>query len=234
MNIESFQYNLKDLNLDPVAIEHFMGYKPGEAPSPFPDLIREVLSEIPPFCDIRGGYRWFDKLELKKQPYRILLEDQTFYVERIVSRQLINSERAVLFICTAGKGIGEWSKKLMREGDLMKGYVVDVIGSEIVDTAMDRIQDALEEKMKTKGMGISDRFSPGYCGWQVSEQPKLFSFFPPDFCGVRLTESCLMDPIKSVSGIIGIGKELERKGYLCSFCEMKNCIYRTKRYEISE
>ena len=232
MNIRSFAYSLKDLELDPIAIEHYMGYKPGEAPDPFPGLIREVLNEISPYCDIQGGYRIFKKIEMEKKPYRIRLEDQSFLIKRIISNQMGESERAALFICTAGAGIGEWSKKLMREGDLMKGYVVDVIGSEVVEGAMDKIQDELENEMKLKGFTITDRFSPGYCGWQVSEQPKLFSMFPPGFCGVQLSDSCLMYPIKSVSGIIGIGSNVERKGYICSFCEMKNCIYRNKRYEI--
>jgi hypothetical protein len=233
MKINTFKYNLEDLEINPVIIEQFMGYNPGDAPDPFPVLIREVLEEIAPYCNILGGYRTFDELELGRKPYFIKLENQTFHIKRIIHNQLGDPEKVAMFICTAGAGIGEWSKELMQGGDLMKGYVVDVIGSEIVEEAMDKIQDALENEMRLSGLKITDRFSPGYCGWQVSEQPKLFSMFPPDFCGVSLTESCLMYPIKSVSGIIGIGKEAERKGNICSFCEMKNCIYRNKRYEIS-
>jgi hypothetical protein len=231
MNIKTFKYNLSDINLDPVGIEKFMGYKPGEAPEPFPQLIREVLIEVPPFCEIRGGYRIFDNMELDRKSYLLNLEDQSFQIKRIITNQLRKAEKAALFICTAGAGIGDWSKKLMREGDLMKGYVVDVIGSELVEGAMDRIQDELEDEMKHQGMGITDRYSPGYCDWQVSEQPKLFSLLPENFCGVRLSDTCLMYPIKSVSGVIGIGPKAKRKGYICSFCNMKNCIYRNKRYE---
>lgn len=233
MDIKYFKLNFSNLDLDPVAIEKFMGYTPGEAPEPFPQLIREVLDEVPPYCDIQGGYRIFDQLQLERKTHQLRLGDQAFQIKRIVTNQLRKAEMAALFVCTAGPGIEEWSKKLMREGDLMKGYVVDVIGSEVVDGAMDQIQDQLEMEMKEMGLGITDRYSPGYCDWQVSEQPILFSFFPENFCGIHLSESCLMHPIKSVSGIIGIGKEARRKGYICSFCNMKNCIYRNKRYEVS-
>jgi hypothetical protein len=232
MNIRSFKYDLSDINLDPAGIERFMGYKQGEAPEPFPQLIREVLEEVKPYCDIRGGYRIFDKMNLDRKSYLLSLEDQTFLIKRIISNQLRKAQKAALFTCTAGAGIGNWSKELMHEGDLMKGYVVDVIGSELVEAAMDRIQDELEEEMKQQGMGITDRYSPGYCDWQVDEQPKLFSLLPENFCGVRLSESCLMYPIKSVSGIIGIGSKTERKGYICNFCNMKNCIYRNNRVSI--
>ena len=36
--------------------------------------------------------------------------------------------------------------------------------------------------------------------------------------------------LKSVSGIIGIGKEVEKNNYPCKLCDDKNCIYRGKRY----
>jgi len=233
MDIKSFKFNFSDINLDPEQIEKYMGYNSGGAPEPFPELIAEVLESAAEYCDIQGGYRIFNRIDLDRKSYFLSLENQMFHVKRIVSKQLRKAEKAALFICTAGAGIGDWSKKLMRDGDMMKGYVVDVVGSEVVELAMDKIQDHLENEMKSIAMGITDRYSPGYCDWQVSEQPKLFSFFPKNFCGIRLSESCLMYPIKSVSGVIGIGKNAERKGYICSFCNMKNCIYRNKRYEIS-
>ena len=90
------------------------------------------------------------------------------------------------------------------------------------------MQNDLEEQMSKEGKKITNRFSPGYCGWNVSEQHKLFSLLPGNFCGIRLTESALMDPVKSVSGIIGIGPDVRRMPYTCSLCDMKNCIYRRK------
>ncbi len=114
----------------------------------------------------------------------------------------------------------------MKDGDLLKGYIIDVVGSEIVESAANLMQDSLQEKMSAVGKGITNRFSPGYCGWDVAEQHKLFSLMPDNFCGISLTPSALMDPIKSVSGFIGIGKNVKRLPYTCSLCNMKDCIYR--------
>jgi hypothetical protein len=89
--------------------------------------------------------------------------------------------------------------------------------------------------MKLKELGISDRFSPGYCDWNVSEQHKLFNLLPESFCGIHLSESSLMNPIKSVSGIIGIGENLKQLGYQCYWCNDPNCIYgKTKRKKMSK
>ena len=38
------------------------------------------------------------------------------------------AEEVALFICTAGPVIGRMSRNSMKSGDLLKGYVYDVIG----------------------------------------------------------------------------------------------------------
>jgi hypothetical protein len=76
------------------------------------------------------------------------------------------------------------------------------------------------------GMKITNRYSPGYCSWNVSEQKKLFSLLPEGCCGITLSASSLMSPIKSISGIIGMGRSVEFKEYVCEICSMKDCIFR--------
>ena len=232
MDLKTFTFEYQSLGLDVSTIEKFMGYSE-PAPDPIPAMIEDVLTNVEPYCDIQGGYRIFDAFSRDKRQHLVTLDNVTFSVKPIISNLIRKAEKAALFVCTAGEGVGRWSKDLMSEGDLMKGYVVDVVGSEIVEKAMDKIQDILEAEMKKIGMGITDRYSPGYCDWHVSEQQKLFSLFPENYCNIRLSETSLMDPIKSVSGIIGIGKNAEKKGYTCDFCQVKDCIYRKKREQIS-
>ena len=229
MEFQTFQFDYDDLGLTPDMIEEVMGYQPGHAPEPIPDLIGEVLGQVSHLCAIQGGYVIRDKILLDNDNKVLQVDSVQFHIRKIISRQIRSAEKIAIFVCTAGPDITEWSKSLMNQGDLLKGYAVDVAGSEIVELAMDRIQDLLEKDMGRMGLGITDRFSPGYCDWQVSEQQKLFSFFPADFCGITLSDSSLMYPIKSVSGIIGIGTKSRRKGYVCNYCDMVNCIYRQKR-----
>jgi hypothetical protein len=49
---------------------------------------------------------------------------------------------------------------------------------------------------------------------------------PDNFCGIRLNVSALMDPEKSISGFIGIGKNVRYYPYTCGLCDMQDCIYR--------
>lgn len=230
VEIQEYSYKFGELEISTDIIEKFMGYEPGHAPEPIPQLIQEVLGIANDYCNIKGGYVIKHQVQVQKEEKTIDINGIEFEVKKIITNQLSKMDGVALFVCTAGYGIGNYSKELMHEGDFVKGYIADVVGSEIVESAMDKIQDDLERRMKEEGLFITDRYSPGYCGWSVAEQQKLFSFFPRDFCGITLSPSSLMLPIKSVSGIIGIGPDVRRKGYVCNSCDMVNCIYREKKH----
>lgn len=119
---------------------------------------------------------------------------------------------------------------LQQEGDMVKIYIADALGSIITEKAADCMEMALDSCICTKGWKHTNRFSPGYCGWHVSEQQKLFSLFPvSDPCGVRLTDSSLMVPIKSVSGVIGVGANVHKMEYTCGLCTYDKCYRRKQR-----
>lgn len=228
--IREFQYNFDELFLQPDEIEEFMGFEKGDAPEPFPELIESGLSKANELCEIKGGLRTVSYAVADKTKATLKADGLTFAPGKIVTGRLFHATSAAFFICTAGHQISDYSKKMSSDGDALTGYIFDVIGSLIVEKAMDRMQKWLEIEMATRNLNISDRFSPGYCNWDVAEQQKLFSLFPDGFSGVTLSSSSLMNPIKSVSGIIGIGQKLKQKGYQCNWCNDLNCFYgRIKR-----
>ena len=136
------------------------------------------------------------------------------------------AESAALFVCTAGEVFTRLTHELNAEGDFLEAYVVDAIGSLTVERAMDNIQSELEREMAAQGLHISNRYSPGYCNWPLSGQQALFGAIGEHGTGVTLSPTCLMSPIKSVSGIIGIGPDVRRREYGCAICNNKTCIYR--------
>jgi hypothetical protein len=206
-----------------------MGYEPGTAPEPVTILIREISEELKTTGDIRAEYRLFSDIRLIRDSKTIEIEGVVFNVKPIIFGQIKEADEAALFICTAGPAVGEMSRRSMQEGDLLKGYVYDVIGSEVVENAADSMQEELRAAAASGGRMITNRFSPGYCGWDVAEQHQLFSFFNDNFCGITLTESALMKPVKSVSGLIGIGANVRFAPYQCKLCDDKNCIYRNRK-----
>jgi len=206
-----------------------MGYQSGTAPEPVTILINEITEELLPLGGIKAEYIIFPEISLNREEKSLQIEGVTFNIKPIIYRQIKDAEEAALFICTAGPVIGEMSRNSMKGGDLLKGYVYDVIGSEVVEAAADLMQEELRKSMAVPGKGITNRFSPGYCGWDVAEQHQLFSFFKDNFCGITLTESALMNPVKSVSGVIGVGRNARYTPYQCKLCDDKNCIYRNRK-----
>jgi hypothetical protein len=211
------------------ALAATMGYAPGEAPEPVTELIRELSEELVHSGEARAEYIIFDTVRCDRVRRTVEIEGIEFDVKPIIFSQVKEAAAAALFICTAGPEVGERSRRSMSGGDLLRGYVYDVIGSEVAENAAERMQDSLRAAAAATGMNITNRFSPGYCGWDVAEQHKLFSFFPDNFCGITLTDSALMNPVKSVSGIIGLGAMVRHREYPCRQCGEMNCIYRRRR-----
>ena len=232
MTDKTFQYDFKDLNLNVSQIESVMGYREGESQETISELISEALKEAGEICRIKAEYRIFINIEFIDTEKSVKVNDQVFNIKKIVYSQIKKSGSLALFLSTAGAEIGKRSRNAMKDGDLLKGYIYDVIGSEIVEAAADLMQNDLEEYMSASGRKITNRFSPGYCGWDVAEQHKLFILMDDNFCGIRLSDSALMDPMKSVSGLIGIGENVKKRPYTCDFCDLKDCIYRKRKENV--
>jgi len=223
-----FRYLFQDLPLKTSWLEIMMGYSEGGAPDPLPDIMAGIFAEAPAHTDIQGGIIVLDTFEFLDRSH-ILVDGLDFNSGRIITGNLRNSEKIAFFLMTAGLGIETWSKEMNRNGDPMSAYIIDLLGSEIVESAIDLMQTDVEKEMEDKGLHLSNRYSPGHCGWHVNEQKKLFKLFPENFCGISLTESSLMIPIKSVSGIIGIGEKVEKTGHLCQVCDVEKCLYRDRK-----
>jgi hypothetical protein len=231
MNRRQLRFGFSDLKIDISHIENVIGYEKGENRELVREMIGAVLEDAGKICEIKAEYLIFKEVSFDNEKKSMRVNSIDFKIGKIIWAQIKRSVSVAFFVCTAGEKIGELSRKLMQEKDFLKGYIYDIAGSEIVEAAADLMQATLKEQMENQKFHITNRFSPGYCGWNVSEQQKLFSLIPDNFCGIRLTESSLMDPIKSVSGVIGIGEDVKLRPYTCNLCDDANCIYRKKIHQ---
>jgi hypothetical protein len=229
MTGKTFQFDFEDLKLTVSQIEKVLGYTDMKSEVHFSDLIEKALKAAGEVCTIKAEYRIFDNIIFNNIDKTVSLNNITFNIKKIIYGQLKKSESAAIFLCTAGGEIGKMSRNAMKSGDLLEGYIYDVVGSEIAEATADLMQTELEKSLASAGLKMTNRFSPGYCSWDVSEQHKLFQLLPGTWCGIRLTSSALMEPEKSVSGIIGVGKNVTHLAYTCNICDMKDCIYRKRK-----
>lgn len=154
----------------------------------------------------------------------------SFSVGRIITAQLRGAEGYAFFVATSGVEFEAMQRRLEEEGDMVKVFVADAFGSVIAEKTADIMERWLQVYINGRGWRHTNRFSPGYCGWHVSEQQQLFRLFDAEEpCGVRLTDSSLMIPIKSVSGVIGLGEKVRKLEYTCGLCDYAKCYKRRKR-----
>jgi hypothetical protein len=230
-NVFEVNINFNDLTIDKNEIELTMGYMENNIPLHFVELIDDVISKAEPLCKIKAGYKIVDIKKTTEQKDDIYADGIFLKTQKIVTGKIKKADKAAVFICTIGSAMEEWSRKLLIEGDGVLSYIVDTVASVTVESLTDRLHDHIGQEMKKEGLKITNRYSPGYCDWVVSEQHKLFSMLPEKFCGISLTESALMVPIKSVSGIIGIGADVKWVKYTCDTCGITDCTYRTIRMQ---
>lgn len=223
--MHTLQFNFSELQIIPADVEELLGFEPGQSPEPFPELIDKALGMASGACHISGGYQLFSPVLVDPDRQTIQIEHQVFSPGKIVISRMKGVSQAAVFVATAGSGISELARQKSTEGDEMMAYVLDVTGSITVDKAAAKVIDCIMQEVSRQGIGITESFSPGYCDWSVAEQQKLFSLLPPGVCGITLSGSSLMYPIKSVSGLTGIGEGCTVKGYQCNWCPDKQCIY---------
>lgn len=226
--IKEFTFPFSDLVIDRHAMEAVLGF-PGGCPEPFHSYLDEAVRFAEKLPDIRAAYRIMDGIEMDGKGSLLSAGGVEFHVGRMIKREIRKSERIAFFICTAGELISAKSKNLLAGDNPVLGYLYDVAGSFIAEAAGDRMQQLLAGELAATGEKMTNRYSPGYCQWPVSGQQALFSLFDGKTCGVSLTPSSLMLPVKSISGLIGIGSRVNYREYQCELCNMKNCTYRKVR-----
>ncbi len=213
----------------PEEVAIIMGYSPGTEPSYVPEMLSVLLNEAMDNVTAAGCYSMFET-EMVKVPQGLILHSSgNLRCGSRIARQLLGSDSFALFITTVGNNFDAWIKSKASGGDILAEYLCSSIGSVIADKVADLVQDAIKSYALERGKGITNRYSPGYCSWNVREQRGIFDLLPADKIGVTLTPSFLMKPIKSISGIIGIGTGKEPGPYMCDLCDMKNCLVKRAR-----
>lgn len=219
----------RDLRIDHRDIYRQMGY--GDA-DPGADVCREMQymeRRIAPLLRPRFQFVIL-KGRLDVDATTLTLGGSQFQVGKIIARQLRGSDAFALFVATSGIEFEHFQHEVQAEGDMVSVFIADAMGSVIAEAVADRMEEAVQQAVDVMGWKHTNRFSPGYCGWHVSGQQQLFPLMgTPQPCGVELTPSSLMVPIKSVSGVIGLGREVRKLEYTCGLCTFDKCYKRRKK-----
>jgi len=141
------------------------------------------------------------------------------FTSRVLRRNLDDVHRVFAYVATCGDeldGIG------IDPGDFVRGYWLDAIKAELLRAARRHLGEHLD---RTHALGRTSSMNPGSGDatvWPIEQQRLLFSLLGDveASIGVRLTDSFLMVPNKSISGL---HYPTQRDFRSCQLCHREDC-----------
>ena len=147
---------------------------------------------------------------------------------RLARDMLADCGQAVLLACTLGAEFDRLLKNAQARG-MARAVLLDACGSAYVEAGCDEAEK--EIAARHPGLYLTDRFSPGYGDLPLETQPALLRALDAEKrLGVYATESCLINPMKTVTAAIGLSARPQAaKIRGCAVCGLREtCAYRKR------
>lgn len=139
-----------------------------------------------------------------------------------------SARRLALFAVTLGQKISRAVEKGFEKQDYLSAFNLDTVASLMADRAAQILSlEFSRETREARWEWACLPYSPGYCGWDLTGQRSIVKRLQPEKIGIKLTRSCLMQPIKSVSGVLLAGPKrihtFPNSYTFCRSCVTRNC-----------
>lgn len=147
---------------------------------------------------------------------------------------------AVLVAVSAGKECEEKARQCWQESKPDEYFFMEMYGSAVVEHLVTHAAARICGWAEQSGMAVLPHYSPGYSGWQVSDQVNLWEIvrcnngkpFPAE---LTVLETGMLRPKKSLLTVFGLTRHPEKvhkssKLIPCENCSLPNCQYRRAPY----
>jgi len=153
--------------------------------------------------------------------------DGVTFTSRTLRMNLDGVHRVFPYVATCGRELDEMG---LDGADPFRQYWLDTIKAALLSASLQYLKSHID---RTRALGKTSTMSPGAGDvgvWPIEQQRELFSLFGnvKDLIGVELTDSFLMIPNKSVSGI-RFPTEVDFRS--CQLCRRENCPSRSAPFD---
>jgi len=153
--------------------------------------------------------------------------DGVVFTSRALRTHLDRVERVFAYVATCGR---ELDQVAIDGGDLLKQFWLDTIKNVLLRVSMRHLSEHIDRRY---ALGKAATMSPGSADasvWPIEQQRQLFSLLGDveAAIGVQLTDSCLMVPNKSLSGV-RFPTEVDFRS--CQLCRRENCPSRSAPFD---
>lgn len=213
-----------DLVIDKNEVLRYLGYGSKKVDEITNDMIDNCVDEILELIKTNFVYNIY---EIKKKNRNIFLKNSTLKLEgEDIYSHLQNSQKCAIMAVTLGSEVDR-RIKYYSKSDLTKSIVFDALATTAVEALCDRVEAVIKKIALNNGYTTTSRYSPGYGDLPIEIQPKILNLLDTSkHIGLTVTDSCILIPRKSVTALIGIGKDLKTQPTSCKNCTVyNNCLF---------
>lgn len=191
---------------DPKDILRGQNFPEGTEPSPRVwGLLMTALQLYAELASPQGVFREIDSQDFA----RVYAGQGKDVIESPLPQIFPLAEGLALFAATNGERVSAYVQELFAAGELPLAVMLDSVASDATDRLSYSLGTSYLAALVGAGRASEQTtilpYSPGYCGWDVSGQAQLFEYLRPEQVGITLNDSFLMQPLKSVSGVLVAG-----------------------------
>jgi hypothetical protein len=150
---------------------------------------------------------------------------------------------AMLAVLSAGRECEEKANEFWRDGKPDEYFFMEMYGSAVVEHLVTVASGRICGWADHQGMVALPHYSPGYSGWDVADQPKLWELIRQmkgrDFPGdLHVMDTGMLRPKKSLMAVFGVTRHLDKVQAFarlvpCENCSLPGCQYRRAPYQNS-
>jgi len=169
-----------------------------------------------------GGYRFARLVDVYEDGVKTMFGAVESTKFAMMARESSGDPRVAFALSTAGASL---DAELALDIPLLEKFVLDAVGSELAEIVADMVEAEWKRDATEQGLESSARMSPGYCDWLLQGQSVIFKAIDAEAIGVRLTDSFLMIPAKSVSSAAVLAERVPLR-VQCLTCTRADCPFR--------
>lgn len=153
--------------------------------------------------------------------------DDVRFTSQTLRWNLERVQRVFPFVSTCGREVDAIE---LPAGDFLQSFWLDIIKTALLGFATQHLHDHLRQRYQLQNLSAMHPGSAEVYVWAIEEQRLLFDLLGEvePLIGVTLTESCLMLPNKTISGIL-FPTEVDFRS--CQVCQREACPSRSAPFD---
>ena len=195
-------------------------------------ITREEINNAYFLYEPQGIYSSLTVEKIMQEGKVILMNGKYLEFNNSIIELLKGVKFLIVGLVTIGNKVEKKVSELFNQGEYSRAIALDAVGTVAAKYLRNHLNSLVCQEASKQNLFRTKFFSPGSQDWNISQQKTIFQLIPAHQIGITLTDSYMMIPQKSLSWLIGLGKNLAmpfaEEGHSCKTCQAENCQFRKK------